>query len=235
MSQSVQAPARSRRRSIAWIAVVVLTVVAATYALSPTLLTAAGSRLVYSDPLEPADAIVVLAPSMDRVMEAAELYGQGYAPLVVVTRASRDVGEQELIDRGMLQSAEDRRRDVLIGLGVPRTSIVQLDQLADSTAEEARWFAEWASRHPIRRAIVVTSPPHTYRSRQTFIRAVENLELEIRVHPSSRHPFHSDSWWRSRRTLRDGLSEWQKLIYYWLVELPRMTPVAAKPTPAKAQ
>ena len=84
------------------------------------------------------------------------------------------------------------------------------------------------SAHRIRRAIVVTSPPHTYRSRLTFIRAVENLNLQILVHPSSRHPFRGDSWWRSRRTLRDGLLEWQKLIYYRLIELPRMTSPAAR-------
>jgi uncharacterized SAM-binding protein YcdF (DUF218 family) len=230
MNQTLRAPVGPRRRRRTWIAAGVLAAALLTFALSPRLLTAAGGLLIHADPLQRADAIVVLAPLLDRVMEAAELYRQGYAPLVIVTRPARDIGAQELIDRGIFRSSEDQRRDALIALGVSPGSIVVLDGLVDSTAEEARLFAEWASSRPIRRAIVVTSPPHTYRSRHTFRRAVENLGLEILVHPSSRHPFRSDTWWRSRGTLRDGLSEWQKLLYYRLIELPRMTPTAARST-----
>jgi len=231
MNQTLKAPAGRRRPPWTWIAAGLLAAALMTWALSPTLLTAAGSQLIHSDPLQRADVIVVLAPFMDRVMEAAELYRQGYAPVVIVTRASRDIGEQELIDRGVIKSAEDQRRDALISLGVPAASIVILDGLADSTADEALKFAEWAARRPIRRAIVVTSPPHTYRSRQTFIRAVENLGLDILVHPSSRHAFRGDTWWRNRGTLRDGISEWQKIVYYRLFELPRMAPPTSRSSP----
>jgi uncharacterized SAM-binding protein YcdF (DUF218 family) len=183
--------------------------------------------LIHSDPLQRADVIMVLAPFLDRIVEAATLYRQGYAPAVIIAPEARGISEQELIDRGVIQGSEARRRDALIALGVPRDAIVILDGQTDSTADEARLFAEWASRHPITRAIVVTSPPHTYRSRLTFLRAVENLGVDIVVHPSSRHPFNGDTWWRNRRTLRDGLIEWQKLIYYRLIELPRMAPAAA--------
>ena len=179
MNATPELPAGWRRRRTAWIAAGILAIALLVYALSPRLLTAAGNQLIHSDPLQRADVIMVLAPLLDRIVEAATLYRQGYAPFLII-------------------------------------------------APEARLFAEWASMHRIRRAIVVTSPPHTYRSRLTFIRAVENLNLQILVHPSSRHPFRGDSWWRSRRTLRDGLLEWQKLIYYRLIELPRMTPPAAR-------
>jgi uncharacterized SAM-binding protein YcdF (DUF218 family) len=213
-----------------WIAGTVLVIAVTIYGFTPTLLTAAGGQLVHSDPLQRADAIMVLAPLLDRVVEAATLYRQGYAPLVIMAPEERDADEQELIDLGIFKSPVDRRRDALIALGVMPDSIVILHGRTDSTADEARLFAEWAATHPIRRAIVVTSPPHTYRSRLTFLRAVENLEVEILVHPSSRHPFRSDSWWRNRRTLRDGLSEWQKLVYYRVIELPRMTPAATTRT-----
>jgi uncharacterized SAM-binding protein YcdF (DUF218 family) len=197
------------------------------YFLSPAVLTAIGAQLIHADPLEQADAIVVLAPFLDRVIEAADLYRKGFAPLVIVTRASRDLGEQELIDRGILQSAEAQRRQALIALGVPPDAVVTMEGLADSTADEARDFAAWARTHPVRRVIVVTSPPHTARSGYTFRRATENLGIEVLMHPSSRHPFRAQTWWQNRGTLRDGLSEWQKLVYYRLIELPRMAPVAA--------
>jgi len=227
MNATPELPAGWRRRRAAWIAAGILAIALLGYALSPRLLAAAGNQLIHSDPLQRADVIMVLAPLLDRIVEAATLYRQGYAPLVTIAPEERDVDEQELIDLGIFKSPVARRRDALIALGVPPGSIVILDGRTDSTADEARLFAEWASAHRIRRAIVVTSPPHTYRSRLTFLRAVENLDLEILVHPSSRHPFRGDSWWRTRRTLRDGLSEWQKVVYYRLIELPRMTPPAA--------
>ena len=150
----------------------------------------------------------------------------------MLTRGARDIGEQELIDRGIVVSAEEQRRHALIALGVRPEAIVLLEGLADSTADEARLFGHWASRRPLRRVIVVTSPPHTARSRLTFMRATENLGVEILVHGSSRHPFRRDTWWQARGTLREGLLEWQKLVYYRLVELPRMAP--AVPSRAKS-
>ena len=228
MNATPELAAGWRRRRTAWIVAAILAIALLVYALSPRLLTAAGNQLIHADPLQHADVIMVLAPFLDRVVEAATLYQRGYAPLVMIAPEARGISEQELIDRGVIRGSEGRRLDALIALGVPRDSIVILDGQTDSTADEARLFAEWASTHPIKRAIVVTSPPHTYRSRLTFLRAVENLGLDIIVHPSSRHPFQGDNWWRTRRTLRDGLLEWQKLVYYRLIELPRMTPPAAR-------
>jgi hypothetical protein len=70
---------------------------------------------------------------------------------------------------------------------------------------------------------------HTARSRLTFIRAARDQSLQIIVRPSDDARFQSGSWWRSRATLRDGLLEWQKLLYYRLVELPRFRPAPASP------
>jgi uncharacterized SAM-binding protein YcdF (DUF218 family) len=232
MTQGQASPSTIRRDR--WIrrAAVIAALSVLLYVFSPAVLRAVGAQLIHADPLLHADVIVVLAPFLDRVIEAADLYRQGYAPIVIVTRGARDIGEQELIDRGILKSAEEQRRQALISLGVAPDAIVTLDQLADSTADEARFFAEWASRHPIRRAIVVTSPPHTARSRLAFMRATEDLGIEIRTWPSSHHPFQRETWWQSRGTLRDGLLEWQKLVYYRLIELPRLTPAAQRPANA---
>jgi uncharacterized SAM-binding protein YcdF (DUF218 family) len=197
------------------------------YAFSNHILVALGNQLIHSDPLQRADAIVVLAPRYDRVVTGAELYRQGYAPVVVLTRELRELTQGQLIERGVIESGEEQRRKVLVAYGVPPAAIVVLPTWVDSTADEARAFAEWAARHSIKRVIVVTSPLHTARSRLTFTRAVENLEIEVLVRPSSVSSFRSETWWRSRTTFREGLLELQKLIYYRLVEVPRMTPLAA--------
>ncbi len=52
------------------------------------LLAAVGRFLVVDDPLEPADAIVVLAARESRARGAAALYQRGLAPRVVLARVS---------------------------------------------------------------------------------------------------------------------------------------------------
>jgi uncharacterized SAM-binding protein YcdF (DUF218 family) len=207
------------------IAASVLIAAGALYAFSTPALTALGAQLIHADPVERADAMIVLAPLLERVVEAADLYASGYAPIVILTRERRDDAERLLIERGVIDSREEERRRVLIALGVPADAIVILEPFVDSTADEARGFAEWARRRSIQRVIVVTSPIHTARSRLTFMRALEHLPIRIIVRPSSRGRFRSDTWWRSRDTLRDGMLEWQKLLYYRLVELRRLAPV----------
>ena len=208
-------------------------VAAVLYAFSPTILRVIGAQLIHADPLQRSDAVIVLAPFLDRVLEGADLYRSGYAPVVILTRGQRDEVEGELIERGIIGSLEDRRRQALIALGVPAEAILVLAPLADSTADEAQAFANWAKTHSVRRVIVVTSPPHTARSRLTFMRAVEKLSIEVLMRPSTRNKFRSDTWWHSRDTFRDGVLELQKLVYYRLIELPRLVPPApgaAKPS-----
>ena len=204
-------------------------VVVLTYAVSTPLLTSVGNQLIHADPLERADAMIVLAPWLDRIIEAAELYRSGYAPLVLLTRESREQAEQLLIDRGVVESGEERRRNVLHALGVPLEAIVILDGYVSSTADEAVTFAEWARGRPVHSVLVVTSPLHSRRSRLTFVRALQNLRVNVVVRPSKLMQFRTDSWWQSRSTLRDGVLELQKLVYYRLVELPRL----AAPGPAR--
>jgi uncharacterized SAM-binding protein YcdF (DUF218 family) len=221
---SVERERPGRRRLLAAVAAVLVALVLLVYAFSTPLLTAMGAALVHADPLERADAMIVLAPLIDRVVEAAELYRGGYAPIVVLTRETRDPAEQFLIDRGIVDSGEEGRRDILNALGVPLDAIVILDGVVNSTADEARGFADWAGHHAIRSVMVVTSPSHTARSRLAFLDALENLPIKVIVRPSRLDGFRSDTWWRSRGTLREGIVEWQKLVYYRLVELPSAAP-----------
>lgn len=132
--------------------------------------------------MERADATIVMAPSLDRVLEAAELYRGGYAPVILLTREERQPAEQLLLERGIVESGEDRRRTILHALGVPLDAIVILDGYASSTAGEALGFARWARDQPVRSVLVVTSPVHTGRSRLTFMKALENLPVKVVVH-----------------------------------------------------
>ena len=199
-------------------------VVVLVYLASPPLLRAIGGQLIHSDPLEHVDVVIVLAPLLDRVLEAAEVYRAGYAPLIALTREVRPTADQILIDRGIIESGEELRRDILVAPGVPAESVVILDGVVGSTADEAGRFAEWVQTHPIRSVMVVTSPSMTGRARLTFVRTLQNFGVKVLVRASPTVPFRREDWWRSRATLRDGIIEFQKLLYYAFIELPRLTP-----------
>lgn len=62
------------------------------YAASTPLLTAFGEQLFHADLLQRTDVIIVLASSLDRVVEGAELYRAGYAPVVILTREGSSGG-----------------------------------------------------------------------------------------------------------------------------------------------
>jgi uncharacterized SAM-binding protein YcdF (DUF218 family) len=191
------------------------------YAASTPLMTAAGRQLVHDDPLRRVDAIIALASGLDRLVEAADLFKDGYAAQLVLTSEPLTPAEEFLIDRRIeVETADRRRRRILEALGVPASAIVILPEPVNSTVEEAHVFAKWASTHPVRSLMIVTSPPHTARARLTFMHELQDRNIEVFSRAARLGAFRPDSWWRSRATLRDGVLEWQKLVYYRLVELP---------------
>jgi len=184
------------------------------------LLRFAGRQMVDVDPPQPSDAILVTASSLDRVVEAAELYRQGLAPLVLLTVPPRDNAERFLLLRGIaVDLNEVRRKRILEALGVPADAIVLLPDLVGSTADEARAFARWYEQHPIRTLTIVTAPYHTGRARLTFEHMLAGKSIGIRLHASTLTPFEPDNWWQDRDRLRNGIIELQKLVYYRIFEL----------------
>src|SRR6478735_474025 len=89
-----------------------------------------GALLVVSDPLQKADAIVVLGGTMyERQLEAVDLYKAGLAPRICLFREVADYGERELIARGVpFLRAVDVQVDAMEKLGVPRSVITILDE-----------------------------------------------------------------------------------------------------------
>ena len=109
------------------------------YQLRAPLLTRVGELLYYEDPLEPADAIVVLGGGrLDRVVEAADLFAAGYAPTVVLTRLLEASVIAELQARGLGVSTElELRLEYLEALGVPQDATTVLQRVVESTQAEA--------------------------------------------------------------------------------------------------
>jgi uncharacterized SAM-binding protein YcdF (DUF218 family) len=180
----------------------------------------AGEFLVVADPLPPhADAIVILAGSPPaRLLEAAELYRAGVSPRIVLTRERRPPAMVALARRGVAVDDPDAQaRTHLIALGVPAEAITILNGRAYSTTSEARLIARWACRTHIGTLVIVTSPSHTRRAR-LILRQLVAPGTMLAVRPARADFFPRRRWWRSRRTSKLVLSEYEKLVNYWLGE-----------------
>ncbi len=157
-----------------------------------------GGWLVVSDPLKPARAVVVLNGSMPfRAMEAAKIYGQGWAPEVWVTRNAHPSGTAALTRLGIKVLEEDFYSvEVLEKMGVPPQSIRVLAEHARNTEEEERVVAKELQSVGGGRIIIVTSKPHTRRAKAIW-RALVGDTPEVIVRGSTDEPYDASHWWLS--------------------------------------
>ncbi len=176
-----------------------------------------GQFLTKEDPLVKADAIFVLAGTrLVRPLEGAELYLEGYAPQLVLTR---DVQEESAYDhvaqRGHTVARDvDQARDVFVSMGIPRDAIVIPDRRHDSTAAEAITLRELATRHKWRRVIVVTSNYHLRRAAFAVRRELRGTGIEVTMRGSRYDSMRPEQWWTRRAEIRWVASELPKLVAY---------------------
>ncbi len=206
---------RGRRRLLILTMLMALLGVAAYMARAP-LLRAVGHHLVHADPLAPGDAILVLSGGVfDRELEAADLYARGLAPRVLMTREPEAPVFAELRTRGVgLETPLELRRRVLVELGVPAERIDVLPGLVRSTRDEAEAARRWALGSGASSLIVVTTSFHTARARRAFLEVFAGADVTARFTPASASAFDPETWWTDRITLREGLVELQKAVFY---------------------
>ena len=169
-----------------------------------------GHWLVVADPLEEAEAVVVLSGHLPfRAMEAAALYREGWVPEVWLTRVAQQPEESALAQLGFKTVREDNyNRQILERLGVPPQAIRLLNEEIQNTADEVRLIAREVKRIKGRRVILVTSKPHTRRVRATWRVLVGETPYAI-VRYSSADPYNPSQWWS---TTRDALSVSRELF-----------------------
>ena len=169
-----------------------------------------GGFLIVSDPLAPADAILVLGGgARSRAEEGARLYDDGYAPLVVVTNSPIDVP-------GIRSSYVNLMKSEMLWQGVPEDHIVAAPELVTTTYEEAlavRQLAETRGWHSL---IVVTDPYHTRRARWIFRQVFADTTVTVIMRPVRHHSYTANTWWQNRYGLMQTWIEYPKLILYLL-------------------
>ena len=177
----------------------------------------AGTFLVVQDPLEKADAIIVLGGSMyERPLEAVDLYNAGWASRIYLIREMADWGEVELIKRGVpYTTIVGLQIDTLVKVGMPRDVIGVLEPSV-STAHESWRVRQLVTEQQLARIIIVTSQQHTRRTRLVMNRRLRDLGTRVIVRASKYDRSDVVHWWRDRATLRFTLFEMQRLFGYWI-------------------
>jgi uncharacterized SAM-binding protein YcdF (DUF218 family) len=182
------------------------------------LATSLGHILYEEDSLQKADTIYVLAGArVARVAEAAELYREGWAPRILLSRQLSEAAEHRLRAAGIqIQTETELQRDVLRQMGVPPDAIEEVAAEHNATADEVEDLARIATQRQWQRIIVVTSKFHTARSALAMRRRFQPLGKEIIMRASRYDDANVDRWWSNRSDLRFVLWESQKLLVYWL-------------------
>src|SRR6058998_391998 len=147
---------------------------------------------IIEDPIDKADAIIVLSDDnfyADRATRAAELFREGKASLVVASgrRLRPSAGITELMEHDLIER------------GVPKDKILRVSQEGDSTLEEAETLAKFVQARKWHSAIVVTSNYHTRRARYIF-RHVFPRGIDVRVASARDGDFDPEAWWEKRKS-----------------------------------
>ncbi|MBZ5702268.1 MAG: YdcF family protein [Acidobacteriia bacterium] len=169
------------------------------YLLRRPLLQWAGNAWMIEDPLEHADALLVLSDDNvdgERAAHAALLYQRGLAPVVVGSgrRLRRYAGIAELMEHD------------LAAHGVPKGAIMRYAHDAENTREEAESLEKLVRERKWRRVIVVTSNYHARRARYIF-RRVFPPQVEVRVAGAPDEDFDPGKWWEKRSGIKRMFQE----------------------------
>jgi len=200
-----------------WILILLVVVLAGALIVSVPgirgpILRSAGWALVASDPVEPADIIVIAVDAGGAgVLEAADLVHAGVAMRVAVFADLSDRVDREFIRRGLpYEDAAARAIRQLQSLGV--TLIERIPRAVAGTEAEGEVLPGWCDQHRFRAIVVVSTPDHSRRLRRVLHRSMKNQRTRVMVRPARHSPFDPDRWWETRGGVRTGIIELQKLL-----------------------
>jgi len=191
-----------------------LTVLVGLVASAVIIFLGVGRWLTVEDPLDKAQAIVVLSGRMPmRAKEAARLYNAGYAPQVWLTRAVEPAASLQEMHIAYIGEDFFNSR-VLMHEGVPANAIHVLDQPINNTADEIPVIATELERQRGGAVIIVTTKAHTRRVRALWKELSGGRGRAI-VRAASTDTFAPGHWWRSTGDSLDVLREVLGLLNAW--------------------
>jgi len=178
--------------------------------------------LVAVDELQESDMIVVLMGSVyDRILEAADLYDEGYSDKIVMINsytAAKDI----IVNRGIkVYGNALLSKMAVIDLGIPEEDVLILEGNSRSTQVEALTIREYIrNNREIESIILVTSKFHSGRAKKIFKKALSVLDREIDIYcsPSKYDSSNINQWWRNREDFQWVIFEYLKLANFYFRE-----------------
>jgi len=173
--------------------------------------------LIVRDPLDSADAIVVLSGSStlaERVQHAARLYSQHRSKRILLTTDNRQGGWSAAEQRNPY--FDEIAVKELSRLGVPPQDIEVVRPPVNSTWDEALLIREYSKTHNFRSILIVTSSYHSRRALWTFRTMFEDSDTHVGVDPveTGIQTPPPATWWFHTRGWQLVVVEYLKLIYY---------------------
>ncbi len=172
----------------------------------PLWLGALGSYLVKTD--APFHADIAVVPAGDntgrRILKAAQMVKQGWAPAVLVSGPRCCYGWNE----------SDLAIPYAVSRGYPSSWFIDFPMPGKSTREEARYIADELRRRGVKRFLVVTSDYHTRRAARMY--ALVAPRESFRVIGACDEYFSPHGWWHSREGEKTFAIEWLKTIASWI-------------------
>ncbi len=170
-----------------------------------SILWSLGAVLEKNEAPRKAEMVVVIGGDYrgNRILKAAELVREGYAPKVLVSGIEGMYGAHE----------SDLEIDFAVRRGFPREEFVPFHYPALSTVDEARADIGELRRLGVHSYLLVTSEYHTARARRIFAR--EGKDLEVHSVSAPALYWQNGEWWKNREGRKLWFNETAKTIADW--------------------
>jgi len=200
-------------RRYATIVLVLAALCAGTWIEREALLREAANLWIVSDPITPADAVVVLGGGLDvRPFVAADLYAKGLVKKILLS----EVEEGRSVSIGALTGHTEANRRVLLRLGVPESAIETFGNFNKNTWEETTALRDWTNRNVASVLIIPTEIFAARRVRWIFRHEFAGTNIRIDV-PSFDPPprfYTRAEWWKTEEGMITFQNEVLKYLYY---------------------
>ena len=140
----------------------------------------------------------------NRILKAAELVRQGYAPKALIDGPGGVYGLHE----------SDLAITFAVRHGYPESYFIAFPNDARSTAAEADAVLAEVRRRKLHRIDIVTSDYHTRRAGKIFRAKAGGVEIHMIAAPD--RDFTADGWWKTRNGQKVFATEWMKTVARWL-------------------
>jgi len=209
---------RNNKRAY-YLALFILLIILCLFLFANRYLPYAGNFLVVEDSLEKADAIFVFGGSIpNRIIEAVDIYNQGFAPLIIISKYPKSEGYKYLEERNIsFPEGHNINRSIALSLGIPENRILITNIRAGSTLEELMLLNEYCLDNNIKKIILVSTKSHTKRISKIFL-DIAGDKIKGIVRYTKYDNYNPDKWWKDRHSLRQTLFEYQKLLYHLVVD-----------------